>query len=149
LNPEEELAESWKGLGKLQQKLASKAKTIEEQIKILEKEIDEMVLKKSQTKTVRIELLKRLCLLSELCGALDFDEMIGAREKFKSLFPVHFSKYLNHLDARPWNIAWSGCLDCRHFAGRCTLNITPIDKPDSTYRLEKYCPSKVKRSPNL
>ncbi|MDI6689373.1 MAG: hypothetical protein QME54_03010 [Actinomycetota bacterium] len=148
---EKELAESWKKIGKIQKKLMRKSEDVGEQISILEKEIDKLVseLNKRQDKSKRLELLTRLCLLSELCSAIDFDRMIEAREKFQDLLPQHFKEYLAHLKTIPWHISWSGCLKCRHFSGKCNLNLMPLEVSDSKHGLQKTCPSWVKKSGKL
>ncbi len=121
MDVEKELTESWKKIGKLQQHIAEENSDLEGQVFLLEEYIDELS-KDVKKKNARIDLLARLCLLSEICSAIDFDRMIDAREKFQDLLPKHFEYYLSHLDSSPWHIAWSGCLGCIHFSGKCTAH---------------------------
>lgn len=149
MDAEKELADGWQRMSGLQRRIAVEALTLAEQASLLEKEIDQLAPTGHANAKNRVELLARLCLLSEICAAIDFDRMIEAREKFQALLPTHFPEYLSHLDSLTWDIGWSGCLECRHFAGRCTLGLTPQDLPESHTRLDKHCTSKIKRSRNL
>lgn len=145
---EEELHESLKRISKIQQGIASKADGLDKQMELLEKRIGKMVkeLGDGSNKEKRVELLAELCLYSELGSVLGFDQMITAREKFQELLPRHFNEYLSHLDSISWEISWSGCLDCRHFLGRCNLGLTPSELESDEYGLEKTCPKREKRS---
>lgn len=147
----EEFTKAWEEAAPLQQSLAEGAESLEEQKALVEKEIDKLAkrLDKKPGKSLRLELLTRLCLFSELSSALGFDFLIKAREKFKKLLPQHFDYYLGHLETMKWQVSWSGCLECRHFSGQCTLNLTPVEAPNESNRLAKFCPQKEKRSPNL
>jgi len=151
LNYEDELHEALKKIHYLQKKLSSKQVGLDEQITDLEDQIEQLSAKATSqpTKEERIQLLARLCLLSELSGAVSFDGLIKAREKFLDMFPEHFGEYLAHLDTASWEITWSGCLGCLHFAGKCALNITPIEMPSSDDKLRRICPSREKKSVNL
>lgn len=148
MDVEKELTEGWKKIGKLQQRVTGSNADLEDQICGLEKDIDELS-KDASKKNTRIDLLARLCLLSEICSAIDFDRMIDAREKFQDLLPQHFEYYLSHLESAPWHIAWSGCLGCVHFSGQCTLNLTPQEVSESENQVKKFCPSRSLRSHNL
>ncbi len=151
MNYEEELHEGLKKISWLQKKLISKADNIDDQIAELEKQIKEIKDRATSqpSKDERIQLLARLCLLSELSGAISFGRMIKAREKFREMFPEHFKEYLSHLESASWEITWSGCLGCRHFAGKCALNLTPIETPSPDNRLKRSCPSREQKSVNL
>lgn len=147
----QELTKAWEKAVLLQQELANQAAELKKQKALVEKEIDELAkgFKKESSRSLRLKLLTRLCLLSELSSAVDFDSLIEAREKFKKLLPRHFDYYLSHLETMKWRVSWSGCLECRHFSGQCALNLTPVEAPDESNRLAKFCPQKEKRSPNL
>lgn len=151
LNYEDELHEGLKKIHWLHKKLSSKHTGLKEQAAELEEQIEELRNKATSapTKDERIQLLARLCLLSEVAGAISFDRMIKAREKFLDMFPEHFKEYLAHLDSASWQITWSGCLGCLHFAGKCALNLTPIEMPSSDDKLRRICPSREKKSASL
>lgn len=151
LNYEEEIHEGLKKINWLQKKLVAKHNGVENQIAELEKQIEEISDKATSkpTREERIQLLARLCLLSELSSVVGFDRMIKAREKFLDMFPQHFKEYLTHLEDASWEITWSGCLGCIHFAGKCALNLTPIEAPSSDNRLKRSCPSREQKSVNL
>lgn len=148
---EAELNEAWNQAAQLQQKLMADNDSLESGANRLETRVTKLAkaAAEKKKKASRIELLAHLCLLSEICSALDFDRMIVARERFQAIYPAHFTKYLSHLDTLSWNTSWSGCLECRHFSGRCNLNLIPVDAPDSISGLEKHCPQKTKRSRHL
>jgi len=145
---EKELTEGWKRVAKLQQEIVQANSDPEEQIFLLGEDIDELS-GDAKKKNARIDMLARLCLLSEICSAIDFDKMIDARERFQNLLPQHFSYYLSRLDSAPWHIGWSGCLGCIHFSGKCALNLTPQEVTESDDRIKRYCPSRSLRSHNL
>ena len=145
---ERELTEGWKRVAKLQQEVNISGSDPDEQIFLLEEHIEELS-KEAKRKDARIDLLARLCLLSEICSAVDFDRMIDAREKFQDLLPEHFDYYLAHLDSAPWHIGWSGCLGCIHFSGTCALKLTPQEATDKDDRIKRFCPSRSLRSHNL
>lgn len=145
---EKELTEGWKKVGKLQQHINGENPDLENQIFLLEKGIDDLS-KEMGKKNMRVDLLARLCLLSEICSAIDFDRMIDAREKFQDLLPKHFEYYLSHLESAPWHIGWSGCLGCIHFSAKCTLNLTPQELDEGEENIKKFCPSRTLRSHNL
>jgi len=145
---ENELTEGWKKVTRLQQDITSGNSDLENQIISLQEEIDKLSKEVSQ-KSTRVDLLARLCLLSELCSAIDFDRMIDARETFQALLPGHFEYYLSHLESAPWHIAWSGCLGCIHFTGKCNLNLTPQEVSESEHQIKKFCSSRSLRSHNL
>ncbi len=145
---EKELTEGWKKVGKLQQQINGESSDFENQIFALQEEIDKLT-KDVNKKSSRIDLVARLCLLSELCSAIDFDRMIDAREKFQDILPKHFEYYLSHLESAPWHIGWSGCLGCIHFSGKCALNLTPQEVSESEHQIKKFCPSRSLRSHNL
>lgn len=145
---EKELTEGWKKVGKLQQQITGEDIDLEGQIVMLEEDIGELS-KAVNKKGTRIDLLACLCLLSEICSAIDFDRMIDAREKFQDLLPRHFEYYLSHLESAPWHIGWSGCLGCIHFSAKCTLNLTPQEVSESEEQIKKFCPSRSLRSHNL
>lgn len=148
---EDELQESFKKINWIQKKLLGQNNNLEEQVRLLWEEVESMITRfgSEPTKTERIDLVSRLCLLSELTGALDFDRMIETRERFRDLFPEHFREYLNYLKTVSWEITWSGCLGCHYFSGRCALNLVPIETPTSDHRLRKFCPSRIKKSSKL
>lgn len=148
MNIEQELTEGWEKAEELEQKLINKTESLEEQLVFLKAQVDELAtkLERESKKSIRVELLARLCLLSELYSATDFDRMIEIRERFQELLPGHFGEYLAHLKTLSWHISWSGCLSCRHFLGRCNLNLAPVEVPGDEHRLEKTCPSWVRRS---
>ncbi len=148
MNIEQELTEGWEKAAELERELINETKSLEEQLTLLKAQVGELAakLEREPRKSIRVELLARLCLLSELYSATDFDHMIEIRERFQELLPEHFSEYLAHLKTLSWHISWSGCLSCRHFLGRCNLNLTPVEVPGGEHRLEKTCPSWVRRS---
>ena len=147
----EEFTKAWEQAALLQHRLAEKSASLDEQKTLIEKEIDKLAgeFNKKLSGSLRLKLLTRLCLFSELSSTINFDSLIKAREKFKKLLPRHFEYYLSHLETMKWQVNWSGCLECRHFSGQCTLNLTPVDAPDESNRLAKSCPQKEKRSPHL
>ncbi len=145
---EKELTEGWKRVAKLQQEVNMSGSEPDDQIFLLEEDIEQLSPNAGQ-KDSRIDLLARLCLLSEICSAIDFDKMIDAREKFQDLLPDHFDYYLAHLDSAPWHIGWSGCLGCTHFSGTCALKLTPQEISDGDDHIKKFCPSRSLRSHNL
>lgn len=150
MNIEAELNEAWNQAGQLQQAILGDGKSLEEEASLLESKVKKLAKnRKGAKKASRVELLAHLCLLSEICSALDFDRMIDARENFQTLYPAHFTEYLSHLDTLSWHTSWSGCLECRHFSGSCNLNLIPLDAPGSADGLEKHCPKKTKRSRHL
>lgn len=142
-----ELAESLKHIPGLERQLALQCNTLGEQAIWLESKIDELVRRNHDgwDETQRLEVLSKLSLLSELCAVISFDKMIEAREKFQSLFPEHFKEYLGRLDSLSWQILWPGCLECRHFNGKCSLGLTPVETPGGRYSFEKYCKFKEAR----
>jgi len=148
MDVEGELTEGWQRVGKLQQHFIGEDIDVENQICMLEDDIGELSSEVSK-KAKRIDLLARLCLLSEICSAIDFDRMIDAREKFQGLLPNHFDYYLSHLESAPWHIAWSGCLGCIHFSGKCALNLTPQETSETGDHIKKFCASRSLRSHNL
>lgn len=147
----EELQEAWEDACRRQMNLASEAPSLDQQIELLEGEVDELTAHKSglEDPRRRVRLMASLCLLSELCSAVNFDRMIEARERFQDILPEHFSFYLSHLESMTWHVSWSGCLECRHFAGKCTLNVAPVESEDTTHHLAKSCCHKKRRSRNL
>jgi len=152
MDVKKELADSLIMIRKIQQGL-TKSGPLANQLNFLEKKIDTVAQKlenephETQSE-VRLELLAHLCLFSELSMA-DFDSLIEAREKFQNLLPDHFEHYLSHLEGSTWAISWSGCLDCRHFSGRCNLNLSPVEDPSDVHRLEKTCSSYIRRSSKI
>lgn len=148
MDVERELTDGWKRVAKLQQEVIGGGSDPKDQIFLLEEDISELS-KNVKKKDKRIDLLAHLCLLSEICSAIDFDRMIDAREKFQDLLPQHFEFYLSHLDSAPWHIGWSGCLGCIHFSGQCALNLTPQEITENDDSIKRYCPSRSRRSQNL
>ncbi len=148
---DDELHQAWEKAGRLQAEMMSRTQSLDREIEALEQQSQEEAdaFASSPTPAGRVSLLSSLCLLSELCSAVDFDRMIEAREKFQDLLPNHFEYYLKHLDSMSWHVAWSGCLECRHFQGKCTLNLTPVEVSEGSHHLAKTCSHKAKRSKNL
>lgn len=151
MSVEKELEESLKKINETQAEVASKVESLEEQVELLNKRVDQLAedMQKDPKESLQLELLTELCLLSELSAAVDFDQMIDAREKFKNLLPNHFEQYLKYLEMLPQEVVWSGCLNCRHFLGRCKLNLRPVESSSDEHGLEKTCPSHVRRSRKL
>lgn len=148
MNVEHELADSLKHIPMLEQQVASQGETLEEQAGWLESRIDDLI---SQHRdgwdySQRTEAISKLSLLSQLCAVLSFDRMIEAREKFQSLFPEHFKEYLDRLDLFSWQVSWPGCLECRHFEGKCSLGLAPMENPGGRYGFEKNCKSQEGRA---
>lgn len=148
---DEELHQAWERAGRLQAEMMASTQSIDREIEVLEEKTQTEVLQfaASPGPATRVKLLSSLCLLSELCSAVDFDRMIEARERFQELLPEHFQYYLSHLDSMSWHVAWSGCLECRHFQGKCTLNLAPVEVSEGSHHLAKACDHKTKRSRNL
>ncbi len=144
---DKELEESIKGIARLHQKIIEKSSNINEEISILRKDIKRLIKDKDEKK-IRLKLLTRFCLLSELCGAVDFNEMIKAREMFLQIYPEHFKSYLNHLDKKEWEISWSACLGCLNFTQKCNLGIHPRETREEG-KINYYCPSFVPRKKGL
>ncbi|MBE0447304.1 MAG: hypothetical protein IBX64_04255 [Actinobacteria bacterium] len=143
-----ELIESLKHIPGLERQLASLFDTLEEQASWLESRIDELVNQNhdSWDDAQRLEVLAKLSLLSELYAVISFDKMIEARERFQNLFPEHFKEYLNHLNSLSHRVSWPGCLECRHFNGKCSLSLTPMEISGGRYGFEKRCKFKERKA---
>lgn len=143
-----ELIESLKHISVLERQLASHGDTLEEQAGWLESRIDELVYWNHDgwDDEQKLEAIARLSLLSELCAVISFDRMIEARERFQNLFPEHFKEYLDHLDSLSQWASWPGCLECRHFNGKCSLSLTPVETSGGGYGFEKCCKLKEARA---
>jgi hypothetical protein len=90
-------------------------------------------------------LVANLSLLSEIYAVLDFDKMIAIRERFQQLFPAHFERYLNSLDSLSFEMFWPGCLECKHFSGKCEMDVVPSGVWAKNSRFNKYCELKEGR----
>lgn len=141
---EREIEEALSKMPQLHRKIAREAKNLDEEIAFLEKEIEEMLPLKDDPEVLR-QVLTRLCLLSELCGAKSFSEMIRARKFFQQTFPDYFQGFLKQIDKKDWELKWSGCLECTHFSFTCSLSLTPREVMKEG-RWEMECPSLEKRS---
>lgn len=149
---DQELTESLKRLSELKQKIANNEElSLEEKICSLEKKVINMGndFTENPDGFKRTELIANFCLLSELCGAVDFDRMIEAREKFKEMFPLHFKQYLSYLENASWEMTWSGCIGCVHFSGKCSLNLSPVEVASSENQTKKICHSRKQKSSSL
>lgn len=146
MDAEHELLESWKQIPMLQRQVALRGETLKEQAAYLKQQIEELVSRNHNgwEESQRLELLSKLSLLSEIYAIVDFDKMIEVREKFRDMFPEHFNRYLVNLDSLSWHILWPGCLECRHFNGKCSLGLTPMELPDGR-KSENRCRSKEYR----
>jgi hypothetical protein len=144
MDAEQELAESWEKIPELQHLVALQGETLAEQAFWLRLRIEEAIARNNNgwEKDKKLDLLAKLSLLSEMYAFIDFDRMIEIREKFQGLFPEHFAQFLSHLDSLSWQIFWPGCLECRHFDGRCTLGMAPVETPGGSRKLDKYCKAK-------
>ncbi len=138
-----EIEEAFSKMPQIHRKISRSANSIDEEIAILKKEIEALLPKKDKPESVR-QLLPRLCLLSELCGAKSFAEMIEARKFFLQVYPEYFKHFLNQLDKKEWELKWSGCLDCIHFSFSCSLSLSPREVTKEGRR-EMECPSLEKR----
>ncbi len=127
----------------LHRRLRREAKNLDEEIAILEKEIQELLPNKEKPEVVK-QILPRFCLLSELCGAKGFSEMIKARKLFQKIYPEHFQSFLKQIDKKDWELKWSGCLECSHFSFTCSLSLSPREVMKEG-RWEMECPSLEKR----
>ncbi|MBI4743280.1 MAG: hypothetical protein HY776_00345 [Actinobacteria bacterium] len=153
METDQELTESLKLLSELKQKLinGSDSLSLEEKVYSLEEKVGGMAddFVKNPDGPKRVELVANLCLLSELCGAIDFDRMIEAREKFQELFPHHFKQYLSYLENASWEMTWSGCIGCVHFSGKCALNLSPTEVTSGEGQTKRVCHSRRQKSANL
>lgn len=153
METEQELTESLKLLNGLKQKLINESDgfSLEEKIHSLEEKVGGMAddFVKNPDVSKRVELIANLCLLSELCGAIDFDRMIEAREKFLEMFPDHFKQYLSYLENASWEMTWSGCIGCVHFSGKCALNLSPTEVALGDGQTKRACHSRKQKSSSL
>ncbi len=140
---EREVEEAFSKIPQIHRKIAREAKNLDEEIFILEKEIQELLPLKDDPEVLR-KVLPRLCLLSELCGAKSFSEMIRARKLFQQTLPDYFQIFLKQIDKKEWELKWSGCLECVHFSFTCSLSLTPREVMKEG-RWEMECPSLEKR----
>ncbi len=140
---EREVEEAISKMLQLHRKIVREAKNLDEEISILEKEIEAMLPSKDDPEILR-QLLTRFCLLSELCGAKSFSEMIRARKLFQQNFPDYFQSFLKQIDEKEWELKWSGCLECVHFSFACSLSLAPKEVMKEG-RWEMECPSLEKR----
>lgn len=131
MSVERELDEGLKRAAELERKLFERAKTLDEQASILKNEVGGT--------GERVEQLAKHCLLSEICGVLDFDRMVEAREHFQEEFPEHFTYYLANLESIGWQMVWPGCLECANFEGSCSLGMQPVESTDSRNRFDRQC----------
>ncbi len=142
---ENDLKEAEKLALKISKKLARSKLSEGDRITFLYKKID-LLRKKELNKENKIALLSHLFLLSETCLSMDFERLIQAREKFQSIFPLHFKQYLEKMSGRTKGTTWSGCFSCKHYVGaRCELNKIPLETHLSYDRIDYYCPSRVKK----
>jgi hypothetical protein len=145
---EEELEESHQHIIPLHQQISEATSILSAQIEMVEKAIEALRASDLDKRPNRVSLLTHLCLLSELCGLMDFNRMIKARELFVDLYPQHFKTYLELLERGSWEkeIGWSGCFDCIHFSSKkCSLNQVPIESRGEGGTLVRSCPSLNKR----
>ena len=145
MDAEHELLASWKQIPMLQRLVALHGNTLKEQAAYLSRQIEELENRNRNgwVEDLKLNLLSKLSLLSEIYAIVNFDRMIEVREKFRNLFPEHFDKYLANLDLLSWQIFWPGCLECRHFDGKCSLGLTPTElsgglKPEKRCRSKEY-----------
>lgn len=136
---EREVEEALSKISQLHRRLAREAKNLDEEIAILKKEIKEMLPNKEKPEVAK-QILPRLCLLSELCGAIDFSEMIKARKLFQQIYPDYFPNFLKQIDKKEWELKWPGCLECSHFSFSCSLSLSPREVMKEG-RWEMECPS--------
>ncbi|MCL5291753.1 MAG: hypothetical protein M1548_04380 [Actinobacteria bacterium] len=142
MSAERDLDKSLKRIIEIEKEISSRAPNLAEQASLLEEEIDRNYRAGGDDS---IDLLAKLCLLSEICGALDFDRMIEAREHFQEAFPEHFSHYLSNLETIGWKITWPGCLECGNFKESCALGLVPLESRESRNHFNKFCSSKKVR----
>jgi len=146
-----EMAESCKLIPTIQRDVIRHGYTLKEQAFWLEDHIKGIIGKdgfnddSGLETTNRIDLVAKLSLLSEIYSVFDFDKMIMIRERFQQLLPIHFKCYLNNLDSISFDMFWPGCLECKHFAGNCDLDVMPSGAWTGSRRFGRYCDSKEDR----
>lgn len=142
MSAERDLEECLKLVPEIEKEVSRKAPTLGEQASFLAELINDKLASSDRDK---IRTLASLCLLSEICGAIDFDRMVEARERFQAMYPEHFASYLMNMVNMAWRFTWPGCLECANYDGHCLSGATPVEMPEGRSRFDKRCRLKKPR----